>query len=175
MSHIKFSLLLVDALPDDAAKKDPEAFKIWREDPANFSWGGRYPLREVYDKATDAWKGVSGSVLPSQHMLCCLHSTCSMLQAIQLLKSSWVERKISNCYLKQITDNSLRETSMTSLLTSPFRCQRCNGASLLSVCCDCCCCLGAITSRKSLLTLLLYCAPCSSSLQHADSTMHNRP
>ena len=41
----------------DAAKKDPEEFKIWREDPAKFSFDGRYPLLEVYDKAKEAWKG----------------------------------------------------------------------------------------------------------------------
>lgn len=48
----------VMAFAADAAKKDPEQFKIWREDPAKFSFEGRYPLHEVYDKAKDAWKGV---------------------------------------------------------------------------------------------------------------------
>lgn len=43
----------------DAAKKDPEQFDIWRKDPANFSFDGRYPLLEVYDKAKEAWKGVA--------------------------------------------------------------------------------------------------------------------
>ena len=41
----------------DAAKKDPEQFNIWRNDPANFSFDGRYPLLEVYDKAKEAWRG----------------------------------------------------------------------------------------------------------------------
>ena len=45
------------ALAADAAKKDPEQFKIWREDPPQFSFDGRYPLLEVYDKAKEAWKG----------------------------------------------------------------------------------------------------------------------
>ena len=44
----------------DAAKKDPEQFEIWRRDPANFSFDGRYPLLEVYDKAKEAGKGMSG-------------------------------------------------------------------------------------------------------------------
>ncbi len=43
----------------DAAKKDPEQFKIWRENPAKFSFDGRYPLLEVYDKAKEAWKGMT--------------------------------------------------------------------------------------------------------------------
>lgn len=41
----------------DAAKKDSEQFKIWREDPAKFSFDGHYPLLEVYDKAKEAWTG----------------------------------------------------------------------------------------------------------------------
>ena len=42
---------------EDAAKKDPEQFKIWRESPVDFSFDGRYHLREVYDKVKEAWKG----------------------------------------------------------------------------------------------------------------------
>ncbi|DBA80959.1 TPA: hypothetical protein ACH3X2_007175 [Trebouxia sp. C0005] len=42
----------------DAAKKDPEQFEIWRKDPAKFSFDGRYPLLEVYDKAKEAWKEI---------------------------------------------------------------------------------------------------------------------
>ena len=45
------------ALAADAAKKDPEQFKIWREDPAKFSFDGRDPLLAVYNKAKEAWKG----------------------------------------------------------------------------------------------------------------------
>ena len=41
----------------DAAKRDPEQYEIWRQDPAKFSFDGRYPLLEVYDKAKEAWKG----------------------------------------------------------------------------------------------------------------------
>lgn len=48
-----------DVTAADAEKKDPEQFAIWRKDPANFSFDGRYPLLEVYDKAKEAWKGVS--------------------------------------------------------------------------------------------------------------------
>ena len=48
-----------DVTAADAEKKDPEQFEIWRKDPANFSFDGRYPLFEVYDKAKEAWKGVS--------------------------------------------------------------------------------------------------------------------
>lgn len=40
------------------SRKDPEQFKIWREDPAKFSFDGRYPLLEVYDKAKEAWKEI---------------------------------------------------------------------------------------------------------------------
>ncbi|KAL3155410.1 hypothetical protein ABBQ38_010966 [Trebouxia sp. C0009 RCD-2024] len=39
----------------DAEKKDPEQFEVWRKDPAKFSFDGRYPLLEVYDKAKEAW------------------------------------------------------------------------------------------------------------------------
>ena len=41
----------------DAAKKDPEQFEIWREDPAKFSFDGRYSLLEVCHQAREAWKG----------------------------------------------------------------------------------------------------------------------
>ena len=56
----------------DAAKKDPEQFKIWRENPAKFSFEGRYPLLEVYDKAKEAWKGVF-CLLPTGKCLQILH------------------------------------------------------------------------------------------------------
>lgn len=49
----------------DAEKKDPEQFEVWRKDPAKFSFDGRYPLLEVYDKAKEAWTGVS-----ALHELC---------------------------------------------------------------------------------------------------------
>lgn len=56
----------------DAAKKDPEQFDIWRNDPANFSFDGRYPLLEVYDKAKQAWKGVA-------ECYCCFAWQCTVL------------------------------------------------------------------------------------------------
>ena len=70
----------------DAAKKDPEQFKIWREDPANFSFEGRYPLREVYDKAAQAWKGMSAALLRcNQHALPHLPSVASANSSLQHL------------------------------------------------------------------------------------------
>ena len=62
-------LMFSVVIPADAAKRDPEQFKIWREDPAQFSFDGRYPLLEVYDKAKEAWKGACCLLLLSAHWL----------------------------------------------------------------------------------------------------------
>lgn len=69
----------------DAEKKDPEQFEIWRKDPANFSFDGRYPLLEVYDKAKEAWKGVSAS-----YQLCLSHNALPMPRSLFIHCSSSV-------------------------------------------------------------------------------------
>ena len=80
----------------DAAKKDPEQFKIWREDPANFSFEGRYPLQEVYDKAAQAWKGMSVALLLYNQQA--LNNPC-VNSALGLATSGYLNELFCQCCL----------------------------------------------------------------------------
>jgi len=83
------------ALAADAAKKDPEQFKIWREDPAKFSFDGRDPLLEVYDKAKEAWKG------RTDLCLLCLSASLPAFLSVCLSVCCWA--KVLACVLVSIT------------------------------------------------------------------------
>lgn len=76
----------------DAAKKDPEQFNIWREDPAKFSFDGRYPLLEVYDKAKEAWKGRTDLCLLclSACLAVAVSKSCHACWSKSLICSHWL-------------------------------------------------------------------------------------
>ena len=57
-------LSAVDAA--DAAKKDPEQFKIRPQDPANFTIEGPFPLHDLNDKPKEARKGQFWHAVASQ-------------------------------------------------------------------------------------------------------------
>lgn len=80
----------------EAAKADPEQFKIWREDPANFSFDGRYPLREAYDKAAQAWKGRSVTLLLYDQQA--LNNPC-VNSALGLATSGYLNELFCQCCL----------------------------------------------------------------------------
>lgn len=42
---------------EDAARDYREEFTTWRQRPAEFTFDGRWPLKEVFDQAKEAWQG----------------------------------------------------------------------------------------------------------------------
>lgn len=42
----------------DAREKYPKEYTTWREDPANFTVNGIYPVRKLWGTAREAWKEI---------------------------------------------------------------------------------------------------------------------
>ena len=42
----------------DAKRIYPKEYTTWREDPANFSMNGRYPVRDLWEAARVCWKDI---------------------------------------------------------------------------------------------------------------------
>lgn len=42
----------------DAREKYPKEYTTWREDPANFSVNGIYPVQKLWGAAREAWKEI---------------------------------------------------------------------------------------------------------------------
>ncbi|XP_027105273.1 probable 2-carboxy-D-arabinitol-1-phosphatase [Coffea arabica] len=62
----------------DALRMYPKEYSTWREDPANFIVNGVYPVRKLWDTASDAWKEIL--LTPGENFLVVTHK--SMLRAL---------------------------------------------------------------------------------------------
>ncbi|KAJ6333538.1 hypothetical protein OIU76_026182 [Salix suchowensis] len=62
----------------DAREKYPKEYTTWREDPANFSVNGIYPLQKLWGAAREAWKEILLS--PGENFLVITHK--SILRAL---------------------------------------------------------------------------------------------
>ncbi|XP_059670926.1 probable 2-carboxy-D-arabinitol-1-phosphatase [Cornus florida] len=62
----------------DARQRYPKEYKMWREDPSNFSVNGVYPVRELWKAASEAWKEILFT--PGENFLVVTHK--SMLRAL---------------------------------------------------------------------------------------------
>ncbi|KAF8411155.1 hypothetical protein HHK36_003698 [Tetracentron sinense] len=62
----------------DARRIYPKEYTTWREDPANFSVNGVYPLRNLWGTASQAWREILST--PGENMLVVTHK--SILRAL---------------------------------------------------------------------------------------------
>ncbi|KAK9714683.1 hypothetical protein RND81_06G112000 [Saponaria officinalis] len=63
---------------EDAKKIYPKEYTTWREDPVNFHVNGVYPIKKLWDTATDAWREILST--PGESILVVTHK--SMLRAL---------------------------------------------------------------------------------------------
>ena len=69
------------AAAEDAAAQHEVTFRQWRENPAAFGIGDRYPVDEVFAEAKNAWQRAHPCTLASNllHGHCeFMHANCSM-------------------------------------------------------------------------------------------------
>ncbi|KAA8515258.1 hypothetical protein F0562_018512 [Nyssa sinensis] len=62
----------------DARQRYPKEYRTWREDPCNFSVNGVYPIRKLWEVASEAWKEILFT--PGENFLVVTHK--SMLRAL---------------------------------------------------------------------------------------------
>ncbi|KZV51964.1 phosphoglycerate mutase 2-like [Dorcoceras hygrometricum] len=62
----------------DARKQYPEEYRTWREDPSNFCVNGTYPIRQLWQKAQEAWLEIL--LTPGESFLVVTHK--SILRAL---------------------------------------------------------------------------------------------
>ncbi|KAL3522271.1 hypothetical protein ACH5RR_015105 [Cinchona calisaya] len=62
----------------DAMRIYPKEYSTWREDPSNFVVNGVYPLRKLWETASEAWKEILAT--PGENFLVVTHK--SMLRAL---------------------------------------------------------------------------------------------
>ncbi|GAB4826956.1 hypothetical protein Ancab_033836 [Ancistrocladus abbreviatus] len=62
----------------DARQRYPKEYTTWREDPANFSVNGVYPIRKLWGTAAESWREILST--PGQNFLVVTHK--SILRAL---------------------------------------------------------------------------------------------
>eukprot|EP00891_Asterochloris_glomerata_P008435 jgi/Astpho2/8435/Aster-x1519 len=107
---------LKEAHLEDAARDYREEFTTWRQRPAEFTFDGRWPLKEVFDQAKEAWQEILTA--PGSSHLVITHKSMMrafLCVALGLPPSSFRAVDIHNGGVSTFRVNKRGEPMLTSM------------------------------------------------------------